>query len=77
MDTTPEAWEFYLNLLRKLTPAQRMDQVFEWSEVMRQFHLAGLRQRHPDADEREILLRAARINLGEELFRKVYGDALN
>ena len=53
-----------------------MDQAFEWSEVMRQFHLAGLRQQYPGADEREILLRAARANLGEELFRKVYGDAL-
>ena len=76
-DTSPEAWEFYVNLLRKLTPSQRMQQVFEWSEVIRQFHLAGLRERHPDADEREIFLRAARINLGEELFCKVYGSALS
>ena len=77
MDTTPEAWEFYLGLLRKLTPAEKMQRVFEWSEVVRQFHLAGLRERHPGADEREIFLRAARIKLGDELFRKVYGDTLN
>ena len=75
MDTTPEAWEFYLGLLRKLTPSERMQQVVECTEFARQFHLAGLRQRHPEADEREIFLRAARINLGRRLFREVYGEA--
>ena len=76
MDTTPEAWEFYLNLLRKMTPEQRMQRVFELSEGMRQLRLAGLRQQYPDAGEREIFLRYARENLGQELFRKVYGDVL-
>ena len=76
IDTTPEAWEFYLELQRKLTPAQKMQQVFELSEAMRQLQLAGLRQQYPDADEREIFLRATRANLGPELFHKVYGDEL-
>jgi hypothetical protein len=77
MDTTPEAWEFYLNLLRKQSPEERMARVFQWSEVVRQFHLAGLRERYPNADEREIFLRAAKIKLGNDLFCKVYGDVLN
>lgn len=76
-DTSPEAWKVYLDAQRKLTPSERMQQVFEWSEIIRQFHLAGIRQRHPNADEREIFLRATKINLGDDLFRKVYGDVLN
>lgn len=56
-----------------MTPVERMQQVFEWSETIRQFHLSGIRQRHPNANEREIFLEAARFNLGDELFGKVYG----
>ena len=76
-DTSPEAWEVYLDLHRKLPASVKLRQAFEWSEVVRRFSLAGLRQRYPQADEREISLRAARMNLGPELFRKIYGDALS
>jgi hypothetical protein len=75
-DTSPEAWTVYLDLQRKLSPSAKLRQAFEWSEVVRQFSIAGLRQRYPQADEREIFLRAARMNLGPELFRKAYGDKL-
>ena len=53
-----------------------MQQVFEWSDVMHELGVAGLRQQYPDADEREIFLRATRNNLGAELFLKVYGDVI-
>lgn len=66
----------YLGLQRKLSPAEKLQQVFEWSEVVSQFAEAGMRQRYPNADDREIFLRVARIKLGPELFHKVYGEAL-
>ena len=75
-DTSPEAWRILLDLQRKLSPAEKLQQAFEWSEVVRQFAEADLRQRYPNADDREIFLRAARINLGPELFQKAYGEAL-
>jgi len=75
-DTSPEVWELVLDLQRKMSPSQRLQYALEWSEVVRQFQLAGVRRRYPDADEREIFLRAARINLGDELFQKVYGEAI-
>jgi len=34
---------------------------------------AGLRERYPDADDREIFLRLARLILGDELCERVYG----
>jgi hypothetical protein len=64
----------YIELQRKLSPAEKLQQAFEWSEVIRRFAEAGLRQRFPKADDREIFLRTALINLGPELFRKVYGE---
>jgi hypothetical protein len=76
-DTSPEAWQVYLDVLRKMTPSERLQRCLEWSEVVRRFAEAGLRERFPKADEHEILLRYARMTLGEELFRKAYGDALH
>jgi len=44
--------------------------------MLRAFAKAGMRERHPNADERELFLRTARQSLGPELFRKVYGEVL-
>jgi hypothetical protein len=75
-DTTPEAWEVLTTLQQRMSPSEKMQLAFEWSEVIRQFAEAGLRQRYPEATEREIFLRFARQTLGEELFRQVYGNEL-
>jgi hypothetical protein len=75
-DTSPEAWEVLTALQRNMPPSEKMQLAFEWSEIIRQFAEAGLRQKYPGAGEREIFLRYARQSLGEELFRKVYGTEL-
>jgi hypothetical protein len=73
-DTSPEAWKVLIGLLRKMSPSEKLQRTLEYSDMIRKFAEAGMRQRHPNADEREIFLRMARQNLGSELFRKVYGD---
>ena len=60
-----------------MPPAEKMQLAFEWSETIRQFAEAGLREKFPHAGEREIFLRHARQTLGEDLFRKVYGHELS
>jgi hypothetical protein len=75
-DTTPEAWEILTTLQRRMSSSEKMQLAFEWSEIIRQFAEAGLRQRYPEAGEPEIFLRFARQILGEELFRQVYGNEL-
>jgi hypothetical protein len=72
-DTSPEAWEFYLELVRKLTPGERIERAFEITKFVYAMCEAGLRQRHPNAGDREIFLRRAQMTLGDELFQKVYG----
>ncbi|MEO8595606.1 MAG: hypothetical protein ABI759_19970 [Candidatus Solibacter sp.] len=75
-DTSPEAWAFQMELMRRMTPAEKLQRTFEFSALVRAFGEAGLRRRHPDASDREIFLRSARLTLGAELYNKVYGAEL-
>ena len=75
-DTSPEAWKVFLDIQRRMSPAEKIERAFELSEIVRGFAEAGLREQYPKADEHEILLRYARMTLGEELFRRAYGDTL-
>jgi hypothetical protein len=76
MDTSPEMWKVYVDLYRKMPIAEKVRKTFEWSASIRNLSEVGMRRRYPDADDREIFLRMARMTFGGELFRKVYGDAL-
>jgi hypothetical protein len=75
-DTSPEAWKVFIDLHRAMPPEVKLQHALEFSEAVRHFAEAGLRQRYPGADEHEILLRYARMTLGRDLFRKAYGEAL-
>lgn len=72
-DTSSEAWEVLTRLQREMPPAEKLRLALEWSEIVRQFAEAGLREKYPQATERELFLRYARQSLGLELFQKVHG----
>jgi hypothetical protein len=57
-----------------MTPEQRIRRAFELSQMVRSLAEAGMRQRHPQAGDREIFLRMARLTLGDDLFRRAYGE---
>lgn len=76
-DTSPEAWQVWLDLVRKMTPAERLERTFALTESLRRLAEAGIREAHPNACDREIFLRLAQRQLGEELFRKVYGTEID
>jgi hypothetical protein len=44
----------YLQILRSMTPAQRLQKSFELTEHARQLLKDGLRRRHPDLAEQEL-----------------------
>ncbi len=46
--------QLYIEILRKMTPEQRLLKAFELSEFGKQLFLHGLRRRHPDLSEEEI-----------------------
>jgi hypothetical protein len=43
----------YLEVLRRMTPAQRLQKAFELSEFTKKLFIHGLRKRFPDLSEEE------------------------
>ncbi len=55
MDPKPKAnRKLYMEVLRRMTPAQRLEKAMELSEFAKQLFRHGLRRRFPDADEKQI-----------------------
>ncbi|NOX63234.1 MAG: hypothetical protein GXP42_15010 [Chloroflexi bacterium] len=72
-DTNPEVEKRLMRMLREASPLQKLRMVGELNASVRALALAGLRQRHPHADEAELRRRLASILLGEELAERAYG----
>ncbi len=76
-DTSPEAWKVQMDLIRRMSPEEKTcSGCFELSDMVEGFAKAGLRQKYPQASDREIFLRLAHRKLGAELYNKVYGAEL-
>lgn len=65
-----------VELIRQMTPEERLTRTFQLSAFVRAFVESGIRSRHPNASDREVFLIAAQQRLGNELFRKVYPNEL-
>ena len=63
LDTSPEAWERYFELLRATSPARRLETAFAHSDGLRSLALAGIRAADPAASEK-----AVRRRLAERLY---------
>ena len=75
-DTSPEAWKVFLDLVRRMSPEERLQRAIDLTAAVRNLGEANIREAHPGASEREIFLRAARRRLGADLYAKVYGAEL-
>lgn len=70
-DTSAEAEQIQLELLRKMTPGQRARKALALSaEVARQCK-AAIRRRYPEFDENEASLKFIELNYGKDLSEKV------
>ena len=72
-DTSREAEEVLLELLRQAPAWRKLQLVAQLSDMVRTLALSGLRQRHPGATPEELRRRLAGLLLGAELAEKVYG----
>lgn len=72
-DTDPKAREFQLNLIRRMTPDERLARVLQLNHLLGAFAEAGIRARHPNAGDREVFLRVAAQRLPRESMIRVYG----
>ncbi len=71
-DTSADAERVQLDLLRRMTPAEKAQLVSELTLAVQQLAFAGIRQMEPAASDDEIWLRLASRRLGSDTVRKVY-----
>jgi len=71
-DTHPEAEKVYIELLRDFSVSKKLCMVREITFGCQQMALTGIKQRYPEADEKEIRLRLAALWLKKEIMRKVF-----
>jgi hypothetical protein len=72
-DTKPEAQRKHYELMRKLSPEQRLSMAFALTDATRNLILADLHHRFPEADENEIRRKfIARVLSREDVIR-AYG----
>ena len=72
-DTTPDIEAAQFELYRRMTFEQKARRVSDLTTGACRLALAGLRERHRDASEQELLLRLAVLRLGAETVTRVYG----
>ncbi len=72
-DTDPKALKVFIECQRRLTPAEKLQAVFEQNRFIHQLTEAQERRLHPDADDREIFLRVIAHRLDRETMLRVYG----
>jgi hypothetical protein len=69
-DTTPEAQSKHYELMRKLSPEQRLSMAFALTDATRNLILADLHHRFPEANENEIKRKfIARVLSREDVIR--------
>jgi hypothetical protein len=72
-DTSPEAYQVQLKLLRKITPGQKLSRVFQMSRTALDLSAAGVRRLYPNVDDHEVLMRSAARRYDRTTMIRVYG----
>jgi hypothetical protein len=73
-DTSPGARRLVDQVYASMSPAEKLEQLRRVTLAANRIALAGLRMRHPAATPSQLLRLLARIRLGHDLSRRVYGD---
>lgn len=72
-DTDPVVRRLQIERLRAMTPAQRGALMEALTRDCEQLAIAGIRSRHPNATEHEVLMRLGVLRNGPELMKAAYG----
>jgi hypothetical protein len=72
-DTSPEAAQVQLEILRRMSPTRRLQLALGWSASLRGMIRANLKKQFPEDTEAQHKRRFAGRWLGEKLAEKVYG----
>ncbi len=72
-DTTPEAERVLIEAYRKMPAWKKLQCIVDLNQFLRNAQLAQIRQRYPDAGERELKMRLASRWIEPELMRQAFG----
>lgn len=72
-DTTPQADSRYHALLRRLSPAQRLEASMRLSQGVREMAVAGIRRLYPDISEHELQVRLTVRLYGPGCAQRLFG----
>ena len=73
-DTSPEAWEAQLALLRRMDGSRRAATAFRLTRLAREASRAGIRARHPEYSEDDVRRAFFRMLHGDSVTRSVWPD---
>jgi hypothetical protein len=74
-DTSDDAATMQLEIYRRMSPQARLQVGLELTALSRELLVMGIRQRHPEYDERQIHLAFLRLWVGAPLFAKAFPGA--
>ena len=73
-DTSEEVWRLQMAAIAGRSGAERMEEWVELNRAVARMEAEGIRSRHPDYDDHQVLLAAARLRYGDELVRAAWPD---
>ena len=74
-DTHPKMEALQIQLWRQASPTRKMNMLAQLNASARLLALTGLPAQYPQASEAELRFKLAVLLFGDELARKVYGEA--
>jgi hypothetical protein len=72
-DTSPKMWAIYIDLIRSMDPAYKINLVFRLAFDLKSRLEAGVRYRFPGASQHEVLIRTAALYLDRKTMIRAYG----
>ena len=75
-DTSKEVKNKQIEILRRMSPSDRLTLALELTATSRKLLEQGVRSRHPEYTEDVIRLAVIRLLIPETLFNKAYPDAV-
>ena len=73
-DTSEEAWRLQMAAVARRSGAERLAEWAEFNRAVARMEADGIRQRHPEYTDRQVLLAAARMRYGDVLVRAAWPD---
>ncbi|MGP0070029.1 MAG: hypothetical protein ACLQGP_41325 [Isosphaeraceae bacterium] len=72
-DTDPRVEAMVIEGYRRMTPSQKLERVRALTRAVQELALMDIRRKHPDADEREQMLRLASRWIEPDLMVRAFG----